>query len=174
MSEPAEGKRRLTDGTGGSLHEHALASLHPGRAVEELVRGRPAQDQRGRLRLVEARERAKRVRARAVDPALAASEVATARQQADDAAFTDQRLTAALLERETIAGPRSTNGCAGPDQGLHPWIDGLPGLQSEGGRTTSPGGSPRKWPLPVGVRARSRTPRQSGVGRQGCDFLARP
>jgi hypothetical protein len=87
------------------MHEHALASLHPGRPVEELVRGRPAQDQRGRLRLVEARERAKRVRARAVDPALAASEVATARQQADDAAFTDQRLTAALLERETIAGP---------------------------------------------------------------------
>ena len=42
--EPAEDEQRLTDGAGGSLHEHALASLHPGRAVKELVRGRPAQN----------------------------------------------------------------------------------------------------------------------------------
>jgi len=40
------------------MHEHALVSLHPGRPVEELVRGRPAQDQRGRLRRVEARRHA--------------------------------------------------------------------------------------------------------------------
>jgi hypothetical protein len=31
--QPAKGKQRLTDGAGGSMHEHALASLHPGRAV---------------------------------------------------------------------------------------------------------------------------------------------
>jgi hypothetical protein len=31
--EPAEGEQRLTDGAGGSMHEHALASLHLGRAV---------------------------------------------------------------------------------------------------------------------------------------------
>jgi hypothetical protein len=37
------------------MHEHALASLHPGRPVEELARGRPAQDQRGGRRRVEAR-----------------------------------------------------------------------------------------------------------------------
>ena len=30
---PAEHEQRLTDSTGGSMHEHALASLHPGRAV---------------------------------------------------------------------------------------------------------------------------------------------
>jgi hypothetical protein len=32
---PAGGDQRLTDGTGGSVHEHALASasLHPGRAM---------------------------------------------------------------------------------------------------------------------------------------------
>ena len=30
---PAEREQRLTDGAGGSMHEHALASLHPGRAV---------------------------------------------------------------------------------------------------------------------------------------------
>jgi hypothetical protein len=56
--QPAEGQQRLTDGAGSSLHEHALASLHPGRAMEELVRGRPAQDQRGRLRRVDARRHA--------------------------------------------------------------------------------------------------------------------
>src|SRR5262249_56287181 len=56
--EPAEGEQRLTDGAGGSMHEHALASLHPRRAVKQLVRGRPAQDQRGRLRRVEARRHA--------------------------------------------------------------------------------------------------------------------
>jgi hypothetical protein len=31
--QPAEDEQRLTDGAGGSMHEHALASLHPGRAV---------------------------------------------------------------------------------------------------------------------------------------------
>ena len=31
--QPAEGEQRLTDGAGGPMHEHALASLHPGRAV---------------------------------------------------------------------------------------------------------------------------------------------
>ena len=56
--QPAEGEQRLTDGAGGSLHEHTLASLHPGRAVKELVCGRPAQDQRGRLRRVNARRHA--------------------------------------------------------------------------------------------------------------------
>ena len=39
----------------------ALASLHPGRAVQELVGGRPAQDQRGRLRRVDARRHAGQV-----------------------------------------------------------------------------------------------------------------
>src|SRR5829696_7907576 len=40
----AQRQQRLTDGTHGSLHEHALAALDPGRAVQELVGGRPAQD----------------------------------------------------------------------------------------------------------------------------------
>src|SRR3989442_1395871 len=31
--QPAEDDKRLTDGAGGSMQEHALASLHPGRAV---------------------------------------------------------------------------------------------------------------------------------------------
>ena len=31
--QPAEDEQRLTDGAGGSMHEHALASLHPDRAV---------------------------------------------------------------------------------------------------------------------------------------------
>ena len=31
--QPAEGKQRLTDGARRSMHEHALSSLHPGRAV---------------------------------------------------------------------------------------------------------------------------------------------
>jgi len=31
--EPAEGEQRLTNGAGGSMHKHALASLHPRRAV---------------------------------------------------------------------------------------------------------------------------------------------
>ena len=35
--KPAEGEQRLTDGPGGSMHEHALASLHPARPVEEFV-----------------------------------------------------------------------------------------------------------------------------------------
>jgi len=43
------------------VHEHALASLHPGRTVQELVRGRPAQDQRGRLRRVDARRHASHI-----------------------------------------------------------------------------------------------------------------
>ena len=43
--QPAEGEQRLTDGAGGSVHEHALASLYPCRAVEELVCGRPGQDE---------------------------------------------------------------------------------------------------------------------------------
>jgi len=58
---PAEHKQRLTDGAGGSLHEHALSSLHARRAVKELVRSRPAQNQRGRLRRVEARRHAGQV-----------------------------------------------------------------------------------------------------------------
>jgi hypothetical protein len=37
------------------MHEHALASLHPGRGVKELVCGRPTQDQRSRLGRVDAR-----------------------------------------------------------------------------------------------------------------------
>jgi hypothetical protein len=39
------------------MREHALASLHPSRPVEEPARGRPAQAQRGRRR-VEARRHA--------------------------------------------------------------------------------------------------------------------
>jgi hypothetical protein len=54
-SHRAERKQRLADGTDGSMHEHALTSLYPGLAVKELVCGRPAQDQRGRLRRVDAR-----------------------------------------------------------------------------------------------------------------------
>src|SRR5215831_947525 len=33
VGHPAEHEQRLTDGAGGALHEHALASLDPGRAV---------------------------------------------------------------------------------------------------------------------------------------------
>jgi ABC transporter substrate binding protein len=40
---------------------NALSSLYPGRAVKELVCGRPAQDQRGRLRGVDARRHAGQV-----------------------------------------------------------------------------------------------------------------
>jgi hypothetical protein len=54
-AQPAEHEQRLTDGTRGSLHEYALASVHPCCAVEQLVRGHLAQDQRGRLCRVEAR-----------------------------------------------------------------------------------------------------------------------
>jgi hypothetical protein len=57
-SQPAEGEQRLTDGTGCSIHEYALVALHPGCPVQELVRRRPAQDQRGCLRRVEARRHA--------------------------------------------------------------------------------------------------------------------
>jgi len=49
---------RLTDGARGSLYQDALARADAGSAVQELVRGRPAQDQRGRLRRVEARRHA--------------------------------------------------------------------------------------------------------------------
>ncbi|HEY6979415.1 hypothetical protein, partial [Reyranella sp.] len=55
---PAEREQRLTDGAGGSLHEHAIAAPHPGGAVKELVRGRPAQDQRRRFCRVDARRQA--------------------------------------------------------------------------------------------------------------------
>ena len=43
------------------MHEHALATLYPGRAMKELVGGRPAQDERGRLGGVEARRHAGQV-----------------------------------------------------------------------------------------------------------------
>ena len=59
--QPAEGEQRLTDGAGGSMHEHALAWRHVGRTVQELVRRRPAQDERGRLRRVDARRHASQV-----------------------------------------------------------------------------------------------------------------
>ena len=36
------------------MHKHALAALHPGRAVKQLICGRPAQDERRRLRRVDA------------------------------------------------------------------------------------------------------------------------
>src|SRR5262245_65928492 len=32
-----EHEQRLANGAGGSLHEHTLTSLHPGRAVKELI-----------------------------------------------------------------------------------------------------------------------------------------
>jgi hypothetical protein len=31
--QPAESEQRLTNRAGGSMHEHALAALHPSRAV---------------------------------------------------------------------------------------------------------------------------------------------
>ena len=40
--QPTEDQQGLTDGAGGSMHEHALASLHSGRAVQELVCRHPA------------------------------------------------------------------------------------------------------------------------------------
>src|SRR5262245_24329548 len=42
--QPPEHEQRLTDCAGGAVHEDALASLHPGCSVQELIRGRPAQD----------------------------------------------------------------------------------------------------------------------------------
>ena len=51
--QPAEDEQRLADGSGGADHERALALLHPGRSMQELISGRPAQDQRGRLRRVD-------------------------------------------------------------------------------------------------------------------------
>ena len=48
----AEHDQRLADGAGGSLHEHALSGLDPGRAVKQLICGRPTQNQRGRLRRI--------------------------------------------------------------------------------------------------------------------------
>jgi hypothetical protein len=59
--QPAEGDQCLTDGASGSVHEYALASLHPCRTVQKLVRGRPAQDQRGGLRRIDARRHAGKV-----------------------------------------------------------------------------------------------------------------
>src|SRR5262249_52685467 len=50
----AECDQRLTDGARGSVHEHALAALHAGRAMQHLVGRRPAQDQRGGLGRVDA------------------------------------------------------------------------------------------------------------------------
>jgi hypothetical protein len=41
----------------GSEHEHALSS-RPGPSMQELVSSRPAQDQRGNLRSVDARRHA--------------------------------------------------------------------------------------------------------------------
>jgi hypothetical protein len=41
------------------MNEHTLAALHLGRAVKELVGGRPAQDQRCRLRRVDVGRHAK-------------------------------------------------------------------------------------------------------------------
>jgi hypothetical protein len=52
--QAAEDEQRLTNGADGTMDEHALASLHLGCAVRELVRGRPAQDQRGRLGCIDA------------------------------------------------------------------------------------------------------------------------
>jgi hypothetical protein len=57
----AEYEQRLPHGANGSLHEHALALLDPGRAVKELVGGRPAQDQGGRLGRIDARRHAGQV-----------------------------------------------------------------------------------------------------------------
>src|SRR6516162_10268555 len=62
--QPAEHEQRLTDSTGGSMHEHALAALYSCRAVQKLVRGHPAQDQRGGLSRIDAR----RHRGKAVSP----------------------------------------------------------------------------------------------------------
>jgi len=56
--QPAEGEQCLADGAGSPLHERALASLDPGRAVQELVGGRPAQDQRGGLSRIDPRRHA--------------------------------------------------------------------------------------------------------------------
>ena len=58
---PAEYEQRLAKGTGGALHERPLSSLHAGRPVKELVCGRPAQDQHGRLCRVDARRHAGQV-----------------------------------------------------------------------------------------------------------------
>ena len=52
---PAEHQQRLTDRPGGALHEYVLASLHPGRSVQELVCCRPTQDQGSGLCRVNAR-----------------------------------------------------------------------------------------------------------------------
>jgi hypothetical protein len=53
-SHPAEREQRLTEDARRAMHKDALSSLNTGSAVEELVCGRPAQDQRGRLRRVDA------------------------------------------------------------------------------------------------------------------------
>src|SRR5215469_12960555 len=48
--QPTEHEQRLPDSAGGAMYKRALAWLHPCCAMEELIRGRPAQDQRGGLR----------------------------------------------------------------------------------------------------------------------------
>jgi len=55
LSHAAEYEQRLADCSGSSMHQYALPWLHPPSAVQELVRGHPAQDQRCGLRRVEAR-----------------------------------------------------------------------------------------------------------------------
>src|SRR5215208_2165567 len=51
----AEDEQRLTDCGGGSMDEHALASLYVAGAMQQLVRGHPAQDQRRGLGRVDVR-----------------------------------------------------------------------------------------------------------------------
>jgi hypothetical protein len=53
-SEIAKHEEGLAHGAGRAMHEHALTAPHPGRPMKQLIRGRPAQNQRGRLRDVDA------------------------------------------------------------------------------------------------------------------------
>jgi hypothetical protein len=57
----AEDDQCLAHRACGSMHENALASLDPGRAMKELICGCPAQDQRGRLGGIDARRHADHV-----------------------------------------------------------------------------------------------------------------
>jgi hypothetical protein len=57
----AENDQRLPNGACGSMHENALSSPHPGRAMQELVCGGPAQDQGGCLGRVNASRHAGQV-----------------------------------------------------------------------------------------------------------------
>jgi hypothetical protein len=59
--QPAEDEQRLTDCAGGSMHEHMLASLHVSRAMQELICGHPAQDQRRGLGRVDVRRHTRQV-----------------------------------------------------------------------------------------------------------------